>query len=212
MSELLKSPAVPTAILQFFSNHPNFSALAGDLDEEFQQRAQRSGGAAAKRWYWGEVLRNAALLTASEIRRTPLQSIAVALGCLIAVNIATGIYLAVQYHPFRPLQWDPMELVLSPKHRDGFLWVQFVAAVLIGRMGARLLPGREWALALVFTLISLCGILTAAGFIVFEHAHMPPAMRQFTLAGLAVRIGAFWLGSLWIRQSRNGKLVAGHIS
>jgi hypothetical protein len=41
---------------------------------------------------------------------------------------------------------------------------------------------------------------------------MPPAMRQFAIAGLAVRIGAFWLGSLWIRQSRNGKLIAGHTS
>ena len=43
MSELLKPPAVPVAILNFFASQPDFPAVAGDISEEFHQRAQKLG-------------------------------------------------------------------------------------------------------------------------------------------------------------------------
>jgi hypothetical protein len=48
MPELLKAPAIPSEILSFFSNQPDFSAVIGDISEEFHQRTQNSGARAAK--------------------------------------------------------------------------------------------------------------------------------------------------------------------
>ena len=69
MSELLKPPAVPLAILNFFASQPDFPAVAGDISEEFHQRIQSAGPRAAKRWYWREAFRNAFALTWREMRR-----------------------------------------------------------------------------------------------------------------------------------------------
>jgi chitinase len=57
MPELLKVPAIASAVLHFFLNQPDFPALAGDVSEEFQQRARRQGAVATKIWYWREMLR-----------------------------------------------------------------------------------------------------------------------------------------------------------
>ena len=81
MSELLKPPAVPSAILNFFANQPDFPALLGDISEEFHQRIQGSGAKAAIRWYWHEAIRNAFALTWREMRRTPVRTTLVAFGC-----------------------------------------------------------------------------------------------------------------------------------
>src|SRR5439155_11624279 len=82
MPELLKPPAVATAILDFFASQPDFPAVSGDISEEFQQRAQSSGAKAANRWYWREAFRNAFALTWRELRRTPVRTTLVAIGCL----------------------------------------------------------------------------------------------------------------------------------
>ena len=84
MSELLKPPAVPVAILNFFASQPDFPAVAGDISEEFHQRAQNSGANAAKRWYWREAFRNALALTWRELVRTPVRTTLIALGCFLA--------------------------------------------------------------------------------------------------------------------------------
>jgi hypothetical protein len=93
MSELLKPPVIPSAILSFFSSQPDFPAVAGDMDEEFQQRAQRVGAAKAKLRYWRESFRNACALTAREIYRTPALTVIIAFGGFLAVNILTGLYV-----------------------------------------------------------------------------------------------------------------------
>ena len=64
MSEYLKPPVIPTAILNWFSCQPDFPAVAGDLAEEFQQRVETMGATRAGRWYWWESFRNACALTA----------------------------------------------------------------------------------------------------------------------------------------------------
>ena len=69
--ETIKPPALATAILNFFSNQPDFAALAGDLEEEFRQRAAAEGEQAARRWYRRETRRNAWALTLRELRRSP---------------------------------------------------------------------------------------------------------------------------------------------
>jgi len=90
MSELMKPPAVPTAILNFFASQPDFPAVAGDISEEFHQRAQTDGAKSANGWYWREAFRNAFALTWRELRRTPVRTTLLALGCLLAVNVVVN--------------------------------------------------------------------------------------------------------------------------
>lgn len=185
MSELLKPPAVAAAILNFFASQPDFPAVAGDISEEFHQRAQSSGAKAAKRWYWREAFRNALALTWRELMRTPVRTALMAFGCFLDVNIVTNFLwrLGLMHGP-RP--W-------------GVLTIQLMTLLAMGLAGGKLLPGREWALALTFTLLSACwdalGIFFPAG------RHLAPPLRVFVTVSLWIVLhqGAFWLGCLWIR-------------
>jgi hypothetical protein len=220
MSELLKPPVIPSAILNFFSSQPDFPAVAGDMDEEFQQRAQRMGAARAKLWYWRESFRNACALTVREMYRTPARTVAIAFGSFLAVNIVSGFYVFISFYPrsvdfFRGglEYWDPMELVLNPSRRDVALLLQFIAPFAMGWIGGRLLPGREWALTLMFTFVSASFALFAAWrLLVALRIVLPTPLLEFMIAAAALRLIGFWLGSLWIRRSRNNTLLAGRLA
>ena len=184
MSELLKPPAVPSAILNFFAGQPDFPALAGDITEEFHQRAQSSGGMAAKRWYWREAFRNALALTWRELGRTPVRVTLVAFGCYLAVNFV------------------PAPLILSFNMRwSALLALNFAAVLAVGWIGAKLLPGREWALDLTYTVMTVCLTLPVLWYsftFVFKHP-LPLHSWAAVIGGGALRLTIFWLGGLWIR-------------
>jgi len=202
MSDLLKSPWIPSAILNFFSNQPDFAALAGDISEEFQQRAQTCGKTAAKLWYWRESLRNAWALTAREVLRTPVRTILGALGCLLAVNLLGVLYFVIRYSP-NPFQYSSViEMTRHPAQRNVFLLLQFVLPLAAGWVGGRLLRGREWALALMFTAVSLCVALPGAwSMFVFFKAMAATPIREVILLGMGLRLTGFWLGCVWVRRS-----------
>jgi hypothetical protein len=219
MSELLKPPLIPSAILNFFSGQTDFPAVAGDMDEEFQQRAKRMGSARAQLWYWRESFRNACALTVREIYRSPLRTAAIAFGCFLAVNILTGLYVFISFYPrslalFRSglEYWDPMELVLNPSRRDLALLLQFIAPFAMGWIGAKLVPGREWALTLLFTFVSASIALFGAWQLLVALRIVPPRpLLEFMIAVAALRLSGFWLGSLWVRQLRNKSTVIGRV-
>jgi len=187
MPELLKPPVVPSAILNFFASQPDFAAVAGDISEEFQQRAQRSGAQSAKLWYWRQAFRNAGALTAREVLRTPGRTLIVAFRCLLAVNAATALYIAmgVYLFPFRPF-WNPWESLPDQSPINAFLLLQFTASLALGWIGGRLLPGRESALAPMYTLVSACvariGIAISTRYVSISSAsflHGLPAFMAF---------------------------------
>jgi hypothetical protein len=197
----LKPPAIPLAILNFFASQPDFAAVAGDISEEFHQRVQKSGANAAKRWYWREVFRNALALTWRELLRTPVRTTLVALSCFFAVNIVTHIVTNVLWRHglmYGPSPWS-------------MLTIDLMALLVMGLVGGRLLPGREWALALTFT---ACSITYTAGFIflvwglrgyllALSSLHSALHLSALQLAAIVLWSlagqGAFWLGCLWIR-------------
>jgi hypothetical protein len=205
VSVAFKAPA--TAILNFFSSQPDFPPVAGDMAEEFQLRGRISGTKAAERWYWNEAFRNAWALTAREIYRTPARTIIVAFGCLVAVNILTGFYFFITFYPrsvdaflshFRYV--DPTEFVQYRTRRDFALMLQFIAPLAMGWIGSRRLPGREWALMLVFTFVSACAALPPAWYLLVNlRIVLPTPVWEFMAAEFAFRLSGFWLGSLWIR-------------
>jgi hypothetical protein len=187
MSELLKPPAVPVAILNFFASQPDFPAVAGDISEEFHQRIQSSGPKAAKRWYWCEVFRNALALTWREMRRTPVRTTSIAFGCYVAVNLVS-VELTLAFN----MSW----MVI--------LALRFTALLAMGWIGAKLLPGREWALALTFAVMAVCLTLPAVWYsftFVFKHTPSLP----FWAAVVGFRPSIFWLGCLLVRYINNRK-------
>jgi hypothetical protein len=197
MPKLLKPPAIPSAILSFFSNQPDFSAVIGDVSEEFHQRAQRLGARSAELWYWREAFRNALALTARELLRTPLQTFIAAFGSVTALNALIALYVLIAglLPPHRFFLRD-----LS--HRAAFLVFDFLASLAVGWIGGRLLRGREWVLALTYTLVFVCSI--PAGFTVAplpsHFLHNLEPFRSLAILGNAFRLGAFWLGCLWTRR------------
>jgi len=198
MSELLKPPAVPAAILNFFASQPDFAAVAGDISEELHQRAQISGAKAAKCWYWREAFRNALALTWRELARTPLQTTLVACSCLLGVTVIVGLYSFLRYYPFPS---DALDILA--RQRYVLVALNSLACLVMGGIGGWLLRGREWALALTFTLVSLCLAipwvwhLYSAGNVI-----LPAPIWEIIILGNILRLGAFGLGTLWIRVIR----------
>lgn len=187
-------------MLNFFAHQPDFPAMAGDMSEEFHQRAQVSAKA-ARSWFWREAFRNAWALTAREMMRMPLRTALVAIGCLLAVNLVTDLYGAIAFYLFQFR--SPLQLVADPAQRDIVLALQFFAPLVIGWIGARLLPGREWALALTYT--SVCACLFAAAGIWYRFAGaglvITRELLETAIIGNILRQIAFWMGCLWPRSS-----------
>src|SRR5687768_5672684 len=52
-----RPPPVARWLLHLLASRRVHDELAGDLFELFSVRAARDGGAAARRWYWGQVVR-----------------------------------------------------------------------------------------------------------------------------------------------------------
>src|SRR5439155_55983 len=82
--------------------------------------------------------------------------------------------------------------------------VNFIASVAVGWTGGRLLRGREWALALTFTLGWACLILPGAWYVFFV-LKADPRWWRFIVVGNALRLSGFWLGCLLVRYINNRK-------
>jgi len=54
----VKPPLVPRALVAAVATQSDYECLAGDLCEEYSQRVESFGAAAADRWYWSQALRS----------------------------------------------------------------------------------------------------------------------------------------------------------
>jgi len=177
-------------MLTFFASHPDFHAVAGDITEEFHQRVQSSGERAAQRWFRREAFRNALALTWREMRRKPILTVIVAFGCFCSVNLLSL----------------PLEL-FNPRFTVLIL-LNLAASIAMGWIGAKLLTGQEWALALIYTLVTAFITLPILWhiFLVFPlRDHLPVHFRAALIDGQALRQVFFWLGCLWVRYVNNRK-------
>jgi hypothetical protein len=184
-------PTIPVRILNFFRNQPDFAALMGDMTEEFHQRTSSSGEKSARRWFRRESMRNAFALTWREFMRTPWRTTFMALACLIDINAVTGVYVLVKGLPN------------SGALDEVILWLNCLPPLLIGWIGAKILRGREWALALMFSVISI--VVNATGLVylvfVFHSLGWTAPLMALTILGNVFRHLFFWAGCLWARRS-----------
>jgi hypothetical protein len=118
--------------------------------------------------------------------------------------IAFACFLAVNLVPL------PLELVFN--HSTNLLILLNLATSLaIAWIGAKLLPGREWALALMYTVVTLCltlPILWHLFFILPLSNYLPLHFRTVLIGAQALRQGIFLLGSLFAGQSMDSRSFA----
>src|SRR5579863_10481524 len=94
--------------------------------------------------------------------RTPIRTTLMAIACILAINAFTGVYAGVRWYVFRE---TPVDLVYVTKPYNILLLLNFIPPLAIGWIGGRLLRGREWALALAFTFVSVSMGLVALGYL-----------------------------------------------
>src|SRR5262245_52115841 len=163
MSEV-QPPAIPIGILCFFAGQPNFPAVIGDLKEEFHLWAQSSGSKAARRWFWRETFRTGWALTAGELLRTPTRTALMALFCFIVISASTGASIGL-YTYF--VQRNLVDLVYARQAYPALVLLNIIPSLAVGWIAGRMLPGREWALALTFILISMGLALVGTAYFLF---------------------------------------------
>jgi hypothetical protein len=202
--KLSKPPAVALAILNFFSSQPDFPAMMGDISEEFQERVAASGAGAASRWFWKDTFRNTSALTRRELMRTPIRTITIALGSVVAVNAVTAMYVLYAKPDLDARQWWTL------------LLLQFAAPLILGWIGAGLVPGREWALVLTYTAASACSVGAVIVVVRLWNSpvcsiHLSEPLRPLAIWGNGFRQGAFWLSCLAVRPPRGGHRKARNV-
>lgn len=187
---MFETPRIPSALLSFFSNQPDY-----DMNEEFGERASRSPRG-AHLWFWRETLRNVVALTLRELARTPGRTLLLALAGVVAVNFATGAFEMTTNFTFPPPTNQAIVALL----------IQLIVPLLCGRLAARILPGREFALALAYTGILAC-IALAAYFWAASHddlamwvAYRLYSYRFLVLTFVTTRVVSFWFGALRSRR------------
>lgn len=80
----MKPPAWASALLALLYPEPLLEAVAGDLEEEFRQRARSEGAVQARHWYAGQVLASAT----AALQRRARQGEAAALGGIVLLTCA----------------------------------------------------------------------------------------------------------------------------
>jgi hypothetical protein len=185
-------PTIPVGILCFFARQPNFSAVIGDLKEEFHQRVQSSGSKAARRWFWRETFRTGWALTGGELLRTPTRTTLVALICFIAIGASTALYAYL-------VQRNLVDLVYGPQGYRVLVLLNIIPSLAAGWIGGRLLPGREWALALTFILITLSMALFGTLYFLFVVRVDLTEFKTLMMSVSILRLGCFCVGCLCVR-------------
>jgi hypothetical protein len=189
------------AVLQCFSHDPNYAAMLGDLEEEFEHRIAQSGIVAASAWYARDATRTAWALTLRDIRHAPIRTVAVAVAAVFAINVITAAFvLAFARHS-----------VFVPNARQWWTLVglQGITPVLAAWLGCRVLPRREWSLALMYSAVSIASALV--GLLVITRVatpdvitQMPHAYQSLAVLGNGLRQAMFWLTCLVTALYRTG--------
>jgi len=185
-------PTIPIAVLCFFGGRPDFSAVIGDLKEEFHQRAESSGFKAARQWFWRETFRTAWALTVGELLRTPVRTALVAMSCFIAMGASTLLYAYVA-------QRNPVDIVYGLQGYWELALLNIVPPLLVGWIGAHSLPHREWALAVTLILISLCTAVFGTLYLLSVVRLDIPWLMTVMIGIHVLRLGCFCLGCLGAR-------------
>jgi len=185
-------PVIPVGLLSFFAGQSDFSAMIGDLKEEFYQRYETSGPQAARRFFWREAFRTGLALTGREFSQSPVHTTLIAVAGFVFIGATAVLYAFL-------VQRSLVDLLYGPHGYITLVLLNIIPSLAAGWAGCRLLPGREWALALTFMLITVS--TAVAGTIYFELVRRlgPAEVATFMATVCSLRLGFFSFGCLWMR-------------
>jgi hypothetical protein len=187
--DYLGAPRGAVNLLKFFASEPDFETVIGDLSEGFQKQASAFGQADARRWYWRETLRNAAVFASRELRRTPFTVVVVTVFIQVALQPVlmaaeaqgSRIHSQLTYRGPLPISWYQVGVI------------RFLPAVLTISAGASVshfLKARELSLIIAFAAVVTCLTLT------WRHSGV------LMFGGEILSWYFYSLGCLWIRYDR----------
>jgi len=212
MPNELQPPSAPSRLLSWIRD-PHLPQILGDLSEEYGERAQSLGAAAARRWYWREVIRNAGvLLWRKRIVGTTLIAVLAVLSINSLLNIlflkADRIMAAVRWPiPYRVLVYRDPWGMRWPVHFGFEIICAAIVALAVGYLFALAAPGRAKHLRIAAVVLWLLNSLwfTLWAFVwIHPRSHVFAPIVELQIARELTAAGAFFVGTGLLRR----KLVA----
>lgn len=119
MPDEMKPPSAASRLLSWIRD-PHSPQILGDLSEEYGERAHSLGAAAARRWYWRETVRNAAVLL---WRKRIIGTAFIAFLAVVSVQILFGILAEISWHLWiEAVMWKSQYRPLLYRQSWGMGW------------------------------------------------------------------------------------------
>ncbi|HTB98502.1 MAG TPA: permease prefix domain 2-containing transporter [Terracidiphilus sp.] len=175
MTSLDRPPRAAAWLIQLFALPDRTDSILGDLAEEFDGLAARSGVKSAQGWYWRQTLKTLPHAAASALRASPWLTLAAVIG---------GFFLRRLTGPLPELAI----FAFAGKYRlydHHFIMYQFLAStgIDVAQIGIFLLVGCAVALVAKGTempatllLAAIHGAMVIVAFVVIESAGMDPLL------------------------------------
>lgn len=180
-------------ILRLVTSSDRAASTVGDFVEETPSR-----GAG---WFWCRVLRTAASMLWRGVTESPGRVAGVALVGL-AVDVAGTLLLAaLSGIVFFAATWNGVIIATKSAWWILFLSIPLmILSLVVGRVLARLAPGRELAACLVYAILGL--ILTLGTSLIFSADARISFLISTTLGDAIIRT-PFLVGAVWGRQLKS---------
>jgi hypothetical protein len=195
-------PRMAAWLLTLFTSSEEDEGITGDLLEEFNQLASKSGVAFARSWYWRQTLKSLLHLAGTGFRSAPWSTAAVVIGGFLLMKFASGlpeqaIAAAVNRTSFYERHFGAYMFWMT----DGIDLGHIVLAGLVGSIVALAARGRE--MITTITLASVGCVMTVAALVVWISRGQDMVLwRLFWSVADSLSIV---IGGMIVRSRRSGK-------
>jgi hypothetical protein len=201
-SGFVPPPCMATWLLTLFTSSEADEGITGDLLEECNQLASKSGVAFARSWYWRQMVKSLVHLAGAGFRSAPWSTAAVVIGGFLLMRFASGlpeqaIAAAVNRTYFYEHHFGAYMFWMT----DGIDLGHIVLAGLVGSIVALAARGREMIAAM--TLASVGCVMTSAALVVWISRGQDMVLwRLFWSVADSLSIV---MGGMIVRSRRSGK-------
>lgn len=201
-SGFVRPPRMAAWLLTLFTSSEADEGITGDLLEEFNQLASKSGVAFARSWYWRQTVKSLVHLAGAGFRSAPWSIAAVVIGGFLLMRFASGLpELAIAAAVNRTYFYEHHFGAYMFWMTDGIDLGHIVLAGLVGSIVALAARGRE--MIATMTLASVGCVMTAAALVVWISRGQDMVLwRLFWSVADSL---AIVIGGMFVRSRRFGK-------
>ena len=201
-SGFIPPPRMATWLLTLFTSSEEDEGITGDLLEEFNQLASKSGVAFARSWYWRQTVKSLVHLAGAGFRSAPWSTAAVVTGGFLLMRFASSLpELAIAAAVNRTYFYEHHFGAYMFWMTDGIDLGHIVLAGLVGSIVALAARGREMITAM--TLASVGCVMTAAALVVWISRGQDMVLWRI-LWSIADSLSIV-MGGMIVRSRRFGK-------